>query len=67
VNLPKQRFNIYTTLLLLSFVAITTGFIMLLMEIGAHSADKDGKSFAEWPPWNTDGADVTIPPALNNR
>lgn len=38
----KSSLNIYTVMLLLSFIALTTGSILLYMELGRYGA---------WPPW----------------
>ena len=44
----KQRLNVYTMMLILSFVAIVIGCILLAVELAAYGP--------EWPPWNTSSA-----------
>ena len=61
VVLPKQRFNIYTTMLLLSFLFITTGCVILWLEFAAHMRNADG-TFSSQMPWVTTDANVVVPP-----
>lgn len=40
----KSSLNIYTVMLLISFMALTTGAILLFLEL---------QRFGNWPQWNT--------------
>ena len=62
VLLPKQRFNIYTTMLLLSFLFITTGCVILWLEFASHMRDPATGQFSSQWPWVTSDANVVIPP-----
>lgn len=55
----KQRFSIYTMMLVLSFIAICTGCTLLAVEIGAYV--DQGKSF--FSAWDASAAKVVAPPA----
>ena len=56
VPVQKQRFNVYTMMLVLSFIAITTGCILLWAELSTYM--EEGSTC---PPWNTSAARVTAP------
>jgi hypothetical protein len=53
----KQRFSIYTMMLILSFISVTIACILLWAEMGDYMKEGDA-----WPPWNTSQATVTPPP-----
>ncbi|QDU78245.1 hypothetical protein Pan97_53290 [Bremerella volcania] len=40
----KSNLNVYTMMLILSFIALTTGAILLFMEL---------QRYGTWPQWNT--------------
>jgi hypothetical protein len=42
VAVQKPAFNIYTTMLVLSLVAVTTACVLLWLELG---------TYGEWPQW----------------
>jgi hypothetical protein len=44
----KQSLNIYTTMLLLSFIALTIGAILMFMEL---------QRYGNWPQWKTSQID----------
>lgn len=51
----KSSLNIYTVMLLMSFIALTIGAILLFMEL---------QRFGDWPQWRTSQAEVhTVQPA----
>ena len=58
----KQKLNVYTMMLLLSFIALLTGTILLYMELNRY-----GDEFLNW--WNTQGsrpAAAYLMPILSN-
>ncbi|MEQ8784729.1 MAG: hypothetical protein RIC55_00445 [Pirellulaceae bacterium] len=46
--LPKQRFNVYTMMLIISFFALLTASLLLWFELTHYMEDGGG-----WPPWDT--------------
>lgn len=50
----KQRFNVYTMMLLISFFCIVTACVLLWLELSDYMEESDG-----WPPWDTSAATPT--------
>jgi hypothetical protein len=46
--LPKQRFNVYTMMLIISFFALLTASLLLWFELAQYMENGGG-----WPPWDT--------------
>lgn len=61
VPTEKQRFNVYTMMLIISFIATLIACVVLWTEMGAYMY-ADGQP-TPWPPWNASAAKVTPPPA----
>ena len=46
-RIEKQRTNIYTMMLIISFIALVTASVLLYLELNR---------FGVWPPWDTRSA-----------
>ncbi len=71
VFLPKQTANIYTMLLILTFLAITIGCLFLFLEMKAYDmsikVSADAKVPPPPPPKETTQPETPAPGALNFR
>jgi hypothetical protein len=45
----KQRFNVYTMMLIISFFALVTACVLLFLELSSYNEGK-------WPYWDTSSA-----------
>lgn len=60
VPTQKQRFNIYTMMLVLSFIATTTACVLLWTELNDYMYEP-GSANKIWPPWDATAAKFTPP------